>query len=79
MLKSIAHLWKHHIKWKAFPANESQREAKLPQQTEINQLEAEHAEVKHNKDCCTKEETADFSDAATKPISHISDFAMGEL
>ena len=76
-LKSITHLQKHCIKWKTFLANKGQREAGLPQQTEIDPLEAEHTEVKHNKDCCT-EETADFSDAATKPIGHISDFTMGE-
>ena len=53
-------------------------EAELPQQKEINQLEAEYAEAKQNEDDFT-EETIDFLNAATEPVSHISDFTLGEL
>ena len=51
-------------------------EAELPQQKEINQLEAECAEAKQNKDDFT-EETADFLDTATEPTSHILEFTTG--
>ena len=77
VLNSIIHLQKHCIKWKIFLVNENRRETELLQQKEINQLEAECTETKQNKDNFT-EGTADSLDAATEPISHISDFAPGE-
>ena len=78
VLENISHLQTHCIRWKMCLADKHRKESEeLMQQTQINQFEVEHMAIEH-EEVSGKEEVINFSDAATKPISHVSHFQPGQ-
>ena len=74
----MSHSQKHCIRWKMHLENKHRKESESLQQTQINQLEAECAAIKHNK-ASGEEEVINFLDVATKLVSNTLDFQLGEL